>query len=274
MDIRKAGPVDLDAIIDIASIVDPPADGADVDVSYYEHLLQCGNVSLADASGIVLGYAATIEAGGTRHLSDLFLHVDARGGGIGRALLDAVWDADAGSVPRQTFASLHPAALPLYMRAGMVPRWPLLYLHGSSATLPSTPLTVRTIDASAAREHEREWLGWDRRREYGYWAHRQGARIFAVLDGDSTVAVGCTVRHRSAHTLGRLVGMDQSVMTEALAAAGRWCGDDLLLSAPGMNPVVPMLVGAGWRVVEHDLYCASEPNLVDADRLLPHPGLL
>ena len=37
---------------------------------------------------------------------------------------------------------------------------------------------------------------------------------------------------------------------------------------------LPMLVDAGWRVIEHDLYCASEPGLMDAERLLPHPGLL
>lgn len=274
MDIRAAGPDDLDAIVDIASIVDPPADGADLDVSYYEHLLRHGRVAVAEASDIVVGYAATVRVDDFQHLSDLFLHVDARGGGIGRALLDEVWDADARSVPRQTFSSLHPAALPLYLRAGMVPRWPLLYLHGSPATLPSTELTVRAIDAAAAVDHEREWLGWDRRLEYGYWARRNGARIFAVLDGDTPIAVGCTFRNRSVHTLGRLAAVDSSVMRDALAAAGRWCGDDLLLSAPGANPVVPMLVDAGWRVVEHDLYCASEPDLVDTDRLLPHPGLL
>jgi GNAT superfamily N-acetyltransferase len=269
-----AGADDLDAIVDIASIVDPPADGADLDVGYYEHLLRHGHVAVAEASDIVVGYAATVEVDGTRHLSDLFLHVDARGGGIGRALLDEVWDADAEDVPRQTFASLHPAALPLYTRAGMVPRWPLLYLHGSPATLPAAPLTVRLVGEALAAGHELEWLGWDRQVEYGYWAHRAGARTFAVLDGDAPIAVGCTVRHRSVHTLGRLVAVDSSVMREALAAASRWCGGDLLLSAPGTSPVVPMLVDAGWRVVEHDLYCASAPGLVDTERLLPHPGLL
>lgn len=274
MDIRAAAADDLDAIVDIASIVDPPADGADLDIGYYEHLLRHGHVTVAVASDIVVGYAATLEVGGSRHLSDLFLHVDVRGIGVGHALLDAVWDADARSAPRQTFASLHPAALPLYLRAGMVPRWPLLYLHGSTATLPATPLTTRRIDVAAAAGLEREWLGWDRRTEYDYWAHRPGACTFAVLDADSTIAVGCAVRHRSVHTLGRLVAVDSSVMAEATAAVGPLCGDDLLLSAPGTNPVVPMLVDAGWRVVEHDLYCASDPKMVDTDRLLPHPGLL
>jgi hypothetical protein len=41
-----------------------------------------------------------------------------------------------------------------------------------------------------------------------------------------------------------------------------------------MNVVVPFLVEAGWNVVEHDLYCASETDLIAAERLIPHPGLL
>ena len=76
------------------------------------------------------------------------------------------------------------------------------------------------------------------------------------------------------HTLSRLACADGSMMPEAAAAAARWCGDDVLVAVPGTNPAVPMLVDAGWRVVEHDLYCASEPGLVDPERLLPHPGLL
>jgi len=156
----------------------------------------------------------------------------------------------------------------------MVPRWPLLYLHGSPETLPTTALTAQAIDPVVAAGHEEAWLGWNRQGDYAYWARRQGARTFAVLDGVAPIAVGCTVRHRSVHILGRLVAVDPSLMRGAVAAAGRWCGDDLLLSAPGANPVVPMLVDAGWRVVEHDLYCASAPDLMDADRLLPHPGLL
>ena len=221
MDIRTATADDLDAIVDIASIVDPPADGADLDVAYYEHLLRHGRVSVAEAvrhrrrlcrnrwKSTVPGTSATCSSTS-----------DARGGGIGRALLDEVWDADAGSVSRQTFSSLHPAALPLYVRAGMVPRWPLLYLHGSAGRLPAPPLSVEAIDPVVAAGHEREWLGWDRHVEYGYWAKRAGARTFVVLDGISPIAVGCTVRNRSVHTLGRLAAVDASVMPEALAVAG------------------------------------------------------
>ena len=274
MEIRAAAVGDLDAVIDIASIVDPPADGAEIDGSYYRHLFAHGRLVVAEASNIVIGYAAAIRAGASQHVSDLFVHQDARGLAIGRKLLDAVWDADAAGMPRQTFSSLHSAALPLYMRAGMSPMWPLLHLNGASATLSHSVMQVREIDAATATAYEAEWLSWDRSTEYGYWAQRPNARIFAVGDGESTLAVGCTVRNEAMHTLSRLACEEGSLMPDVVAAAARFCGDDVLVAVPGTNRAAPMLVAAGWRVVEHDLYCASEPDLMDSERLLPHPGLL
>jgi GNAT superfamily N-acetyltransferase len=76
-----------------------------------------GSLVVAEASNIVIGYAAAIRAGASQHVSDLFVHQDARGLAIGRKLLDAVWDAGAAGMPRQTFSSLHSAALPLYAGA-------------------------------------------------------------------------------------------------------------------------------------------------------------
>jgi len=272
VDIRSAGIDDLDAVSDIASIVDPPHDGADFDPVYYRHLLQHGRVVVAEASEIVVGYAAVIDVDGSQHLSDLFVHQDVRGHDVGRQLLDAVWKD--GPTPRQTFSSLHPAALPLYVRSGMTPRWPLLYLHGAPERLPASSLVVEPCGATVAASHEAEWLGWDRRVEYGYWSGRPEAQIFSVLDGTTTIAVGCAVNIRGVHSLGRLAYGDPSDACAAVVAAARWCGDDVMLAVPGENPSVPMLIESGWRYIEHDLYCASEPDLIDPRSLLPHPGLM
>ncbi len=274
MQIRPAGISDLDAVSDIAAIVDPPHDGAEFDTTYYQHLLRKGQVVVAEESDIVVGYAGIIEVDGAHHLSDLFLHQDLRGRDIGRQLLDAAWAGTAPSALRQTFSSLHPAALALYVRAGMTPSWPLLYLHGRSAALPTTQLQVAACDRDEAAGYEAEWLGWDRRDEYGYWWRHPDGEIFVVRDGNGPVAVGCSVNRRGASTLGRLACADPSVACDAVAAAVRWCDDDMLVSVPGVNPAARMLINAGWRVIDHDLYCASGPDLVDPLRLLPHPGLL
>jgi GNAT superfamily N-acetyltransferase len=270
--IRTAGVSDLAAICDIASIVDPPHDGADFDATYYRHLLQHGHVVVAEASDIVIGYGAAIDVDGSCHVSDLFVHQDARGMGVGRQLLDETMVGDVAA--RHTFASLHPAALPLYMRAGMAPTWPLLYVHGDTRRLPISSLTVEPCEAEVAAALEGEWLGWDRRLEYGYWSRRPGSQIFVVMDATSAIAVGCSVSSRGVHSLGRLAFGDAADARAVAAAAVRSCGGDVMVAVPGDNPAARMFVESGWRVIDLDLYCADAPDLVDPRRLLPHPGLM
>ncbi len=99
IEVRDAGPDDLPAVLDVAGVVDPPDEGADVDDAYYEHLVSAGRLVIAEAGGIVLGYSGVIDAGGATHLADLFVHPDAHGQGIGAALLEAAWDFDQDSTP-------------------------------------------------------------------------------------------------------------------------------------------------------------------------------
>lgn len=274
VEVRAAERGDLPAVLDVVEIVDPPDEGADVDDGYYEHLLDIGGLVVAEAGGIVIGYAGRIQIERTAHLSDLFVHPDAHGQGIGSALLAAVWPAPVGELPRQTFASLHPAALPLYIRAGMAPRWPLLYLRGDPRSLPGSPFRVRDAGGGELADLELDWIGWDRSVEFRFWATRPGARAVVVSDGDAAVAVAVVTRTRALHSIAHLAVADASCAADALAALGPICGTDLMLAAPGANRVVPMLVDLGWRIVDRDLYCASEADLWPPALVLPHPGFV
>ena len=274
MDVRLASSDDLDAVVDLADFVDPPSHGMDVDRDYYASIVEQGRLTVAEASGIVIGYGGAIPVAGARHVTDLFVHPDAHGRGIGRGLLNAVWDADVADAPRQTFSSLHPSALPLYIRAGMLPRWELLYLEGDPSALPPTHLTTRDLAATDAASLEQAWLGWDRITQYTYWSTRPGARTIAVLDGATPVAVGCLSRSRTTFTLLHLSAIDRAVMVDALNAVAGLTPAELMIAAPGHSVVVSHVIAAGWRVVDRDIYCASEAELFDADRLLLHPGLL
>lgn len=274
MDVRIASADDLDAIVDLAEIVDPPSHGLDVDRDYYVTILELGRLVVAETSGLVIGYGGAIPVAGTRHLTDLFVHPDGHGRGIGRGLVNAVWDSSVHDVPRQTFSSRHPAALPLYIRAGMVPRWSMLYLEGDPAALPPTHLTLRDLEVEEASDVEEVWFGWGRLAEYRYWASRPGARTVAVLEGETPVAVGCLARSRARYTLLHLAVVDRSLMVGAICAVTTLVPDAVLLAIAGHSAAVPVAVEAGWRIVDHDVYCASDPELFDPERLIPHPGLL
>ena len=43
---------------------------------------------------------------------------------------------------------------------------------------------------------------------------------------------------------------------------------------PGPNPLLPVLLEAGFRITDQDQSLASHPDIVDPARLLPNPGLL
>ena len=274
MDVRIATVDDLDAVVDLADIVDPPSHGMDVDRDYYATILEHGRLVVAETSDIVIGYGGAIPVAGMRHLTDLFVHPDGHGRGIGKELLNAVWDASIRDVPRQTFSSRHPAALPLYIRAGMSPRWPMLYLEGDPAALPPTHLTLRDVEPEEASDVEEVWFGWNRLAQYRYWATRPGARVVVALEGETPVAVGCLARSRVRYTLLHMAVVDRSLMVDAICAVTSLATDAVLLAIAGTALAVPATVEAGWRIVDHDVYCASDPELFDAERLVPHPGLL
>ncbi len=258
-------------IADVAQVADPPDEGDDVDLRYYEHLLSRGEVVVAEVSDVVIGYAGALPVGGLRHITDLFLHPDARGHGIGSRLLDAL---PLGGEPMLTFSSQHPAALPLYARLGLVPRWPLLYLRGTAASLPAPRLEVVVVSAADASALESAWLGWQRRAEYEYWEQTPGARVVAVLASGEPVAVGCVGRRRHRDTLLHLSSVDQEVTRDAVLSVLATCGDDVLVAVPGENPTLVPLLEAAWRVMDHDILCATDSSLIDAHTLIPHPGLL
>jgi hypothetical protein len=61
----------------------------------------------------------------------------------------------------------------------------------------------------------------------------------------------------------------------ALAAISRAArGGPVQLTCLGPSPLLPVLLEAGFKVVDHDQFLASDASLVDPARLLPNPGML
>ena len=146
-----------------------PSGGLDILTPCLAHLMGTGRVLVADHAGEVVGFGAVVERAGVTHLADLFVLPDRFGGGIGGRLLTAVF----GDAPlRTTFASSDPRALPLYVRAGMSPLRPNLYLDVDSSSLPppSARLVCEPADATRMTRLEELWLGHASVDDHRFWA--------------------------------------------------------------------------------------------------------
>lgn len=278
-EIRAATPDDVGSIRGVLAAHgnDGPADYADIVGPYVRHLVAHHRAMVSVQDGSVIAFGAAVDAGVAVHLADLFVLPDRLGEGIGRPLLAALFD---GAVRRTTFASSDPRAVPLYVRAGMSPWWACLYVEGATASLPPTPGFLETASADPAwlAALEKTWTGVDRSIDHAFWASQAAADSFVVAERGEAVAI-CHARARQAspaRVIDRLLvrpGADPVPPTlAALRRTGRGATVRALLQGP--SPVLRVLLGAGFLVVDRDQFMASEPDLVDPARLVPNPGML
>ena len=250
---------------------------ADVVGPYIRHVIERGGGRVAIVDDAIAGFGATIDTGRSTHLADLFVQPDRLGQGIGRSLLEAVF---AGSGVRTTFASEDPRALPIYLRAGMDPIWPSLYVQGPATALPPTGPAVRTEPATPDRlvALERDWTGLDRTIDHRYWAAMAGSDPFVVLDCEAVAGFGyARVRQAAAiRVVDRLViHRDADPVSTAIAALARaGQGGPVFACFLGAHPALRPLLEAGFRIVDRDQFMTSAPDVIDPVRLLPNPGML
>jgi GNAT superfamily N-acetyltransferase len=281
--VRPADPDDRPAIAAILASNDEPVDWPGIPGwPYLDHLIEHGRTVVAEWGGVIAGFAAAIDVGGSSHVSDLFVEPARHGGGLGRALLTRLRDG-ADDRPWTTFSSADPRALSLYVQAGMRPWWPNLYLvrladagpvHGD---LPGR--RVAPLDAHAA---ELTLTGIDRSSEYRHWERLPGATGVIVDDPSGrpiAAGVGTAMRRADGAWLKHLAidgaagdGIAAAAVLAALAALPG--GHHLGLSIPGPHPAVPTLLAAGYRIFDRDTYCATDPALIDPTRAVPDSSFL
>lgn len=254
MEVRRAGPDDLAAVRGIATHYGNLEEWP-TRPDYLDHELERGALWVALDGARVTGFAAVLEEGGIAHLADAFVDPEALGGGIGRALLAAAFPPE---LTRVTFASGDPRALPLYVRAGMQPLAPLLYLEGE---LPGEAAgESASVDALVARDAGAS--GRERPAALGFLA-RAGARARTL--GDRAYLVS---RDAGGHVeVGPAAG-DAEELVVLLTGLG-----PLRVALPGPHPALRAVLDAGLRIADHDTYMASRPGVLDLARYAPHPDL-
>jgi GNAT superfamily N-acetyltransferase len=283
MRVRPATPADVPAMAAILDASDDPIGWPDVSGwPYLEHLVQRASTAVAvGRDGSVVGFGGAIDAGtdGTpaRWLTDLFVHAEGRGAGAGRAILDRLLD---GAPDRMTASTGDPRALGLYIRAGMRPWWPLLYLSGDARRLPiEETIAVEPADVRATAAWSKAWTGRDRTADFEHYASLPEALGFAILDAGAVAAVGWARRERRAS--GRWldhvsIAPDADPARAALAAwrAAAPDGGPVRGVVPGPHPAVGPMLELGIRILDRDTFCATDPGLLDPARILPNPGFL
>ncbi len=268
---RLATVDDFAGIAEVAIATDQAGEGAGADQRYASHLFRRGRLVVAERDDEIVGYAATVVVGDADILADLFVTPGCHGGGLGKALLDSVW---SGARHRMTLSSSHPSALPLYIRHGLSPRWPVLYLRGEADRQPSSHYIVEDVDVETAVHHEKALTGMDRGPDYNYWADRPEASLITVRCGEEVVAVGAVGGEGRTYGVSHLVTSDSSHAALSMMAVLGSLEGESLVAIPGPHPGVTNLIEAGWRMVDVDTFAATADDLVDPLLTCLHSGLM
>jgi len=279
--IRAAVVGDIPAVAAILLAADqlppgePPLPAGSQD-AYLRHLIERGTSAVTDLDGAVIGFGATVFTGRTTHLADLFVAPDHQGKGHGGRLLTAIFGDRR---PRTTFSSDDPRAMPLYIRAGLSPLWPCLYVTGDPGAL-ATPegVEVSGISLEEVAVAEAEWSGADRSAEIAYWRTLPDVRGYVVTRSRRPVAV--FVGRRRLNGVGRWIDRARVAPGEQptvplLAALRQAAEGGHLVGAcvPGPSPLLPVLLRAGFRIRDRDTFMASEPGVIDPVTELPSTSI-
>lgn len=271
MEVCRATESHIDGIAAARLSNGPAHDDSGADAGYCRYLIEEGHLFVAVEGANVLGFGGAIDVGDARLLSDLYVHRRAHGRGVGSALLAAAMN---GAVQRFTFASNDPAALPLYLRAGMVAWWPLLAVSGTRSSL-RPPLGCSAFDVSVhqAAEYELVATHLDRSATFRYWAGRIGARTLAVERDGRRIAVA-SVRVDELHVrIEHLLAHDEDAL-DAIAAVTHLLGvESVSLYVPGCRTFAAQLFERRFVVDDTSVFMGSSLELVGPMLQVVHPGL-
>jgi GNAT superfamily N-acetyltransferase len=284
IEVRDAVPADLPRIAAVALATGQDEEWGGADPAYMTHLLEQGSVVVGVLDGSVIGFGATRQIGSgpaaVSMLCDLFVSPRVHGTGCGRAMLARLWPGTGHSRRRMTFSSLHRNALPLYTGFGLDAWWPLLYLRGQADAI-AAPAGWESEAAGAAQVAALElaWTGADRSADHRAWAARPGGTsLLASRDGQVLAAAtaggagsGYGLTHLAlapAASAGDVVGAVLTVLASLEPADGQ-----VLACLPAPHPAVRVLLDAGWRIEEYDIFMATDPALIDPYRAVPSPAL-
>ncbi len=251
------------------------------------HEFDSGLMLVAERAGRVCGFASLIVRERIAFLASLFVRRDEQSSGAGSLLLGRILPAEGYTLC--TDSSSDPRALALYIRAGMIPQWPFLYLR-AIAPDPAA-LSPSQVDVTQGQAGDPELLRWDaeicgRQRpvDHAYWVkqeagiplwfHRGGWRV-----GYGYVRLGAgSLRYPNAAMVGPVGARTEPEAVACTLAAVAWARrhtDVIRIDVPGPHPALRPLLDTGFRITDIDTFASSAPEpFVDPRLYIPADGSL
>jgi GNAT superfamily N-acetyltransferase len=245
---------------------------------------------LAIGDGRPIGFSVGFVRGELWFLSDLFVLPEAQGMGAGAELLQRCLSGgiERGARVRAVVSSGDPGAQVLYIRAGMVPRFPLFRIKGAARGLKGlAPVrdTIRHGSPSKTwirRLGELDEMVWGRRRdgEHRFWLSEFRLTCLAIADTSGGL-LGYGYYEATPYEprrIGPLAARTARLQLALLRAIGDELGGQaagtIELHIPGINmTVLSALLGAGFKI-DYLLQFMSSHTLGHFDRYLPSGGTL
>jgi GNAT superfamily N-acetyltransferase len=206
---------------------------------------QGGRLLVAESAGRIIAYGGVVDIDGVAMLCDLFVAADARGWGIGTGLLEELFN---GSRRRMTFSSKHPAAHAAYRRAGMKPRWRLLYLRGIAGG-DGTQLPP------------------------GEWRHGRAALVEQMARQGAHVSSDVVWMPEGNGVWIARVESARPVVALAAALAGLTAGTVVTMCTPERSEVARWARDNGFNVSDYDTFCATPGVEIPSQLHCLDPGL-
>ncbi|GII82600.1 hypothetical protein Ssi03_05900 [Sphaerisporangium siamense] len=249
-----------------------------------------GTLVVGEVDERIVGIGGVLRRGQISHLSDLYVLPEYQSSGVGSGILGFALPS---GTPRVTFSSDDSRALGLYIRQGMRPVCPLMYLTFTpdAATSPG-PSGVRAAEGGTdARNGANSVNG--AKAGNGYRVREAGAMDARASGGERTGTLswyadlpGVTLHltgsgYAFARTtegdleVGPVGGETPEDCAAALSAAvaAHPAVEEVQVAVPGVHPLLPRLLDTGWEIDDLDTLMASDPGILRLDRYFPHPDL-
>jgi GNAT superfamily N-acetyltransferase len=263
--LRRGHYSDLTAVMEIwyanETADDPQPPARPALLSEYPHLLDYGDLWMAERDEIAVGFSGAAPRGETTFLTDLFIDPRNHSEGVGNKLLQQALDP----YPREscfTVSSSDMRALALYARYGMQPLWPNFMLHAHKLVPGS--FAGHGLQVSQADPYDPEYVGWDaaasgrvRPQDIAFWVEREdGVSLWMEQDGERIgyamirLRGGSIWQHRAAR-LGPIGVREPGHATAVLMAAIDWTmqhTQHLRVDLLGPHPGLATLLASGFRI--------------------------